>query len=272
MLRLSHQRVSQRRKLPRRKHFDMIADPFAYYMPMLQALPSDPNEVPVSLPVDHSHPVAALLPNSFSSASPTTVTHDNDPEMNELETPSLEWSDHGFSLESGLTPGACTMCKTVDPLVRPVRPVWEDIPRPIWNASMEGGSRLSRETTVVEPCFAMAEQSNTADRETHDAEPTPVKMQDLKGIPIEPHSLIPVGVHWEIEVEERWIWKWTTERVLMFLRQIGLDMYQDSFRKENIDGEVLMDFDDKACDELGIKSMHRKKLLRRIRASGLCAL
>jgi len=56
----------------------------------------------------------------------------------------------------------------------------------------------------------------------------------------------------------------TVEDVCFFLVTHGLDMYQEAFRKERVDGEILQDLDEEGCKELGVKHLHIKKLLRRV--------
>lgn len=54
------------------------------------------------------------------------------------------------------------------------------------------------------------------------------------------------------------------DAVCNFLTVNGLSMYADVFRKNSVDGKVLIGLDEKQCGDLGVKSLHVKKLLRRI--------
>merc|ERR1712224_498511 len=44
------------------------------------------------------------------------------------------------------------------------------------------------------------------------------------------------------------------DAVCNFLVENGLGTYSDAFRKEGVDGEILMDLDQEGCRELGVKS------------------
>jgi ubiquitin len=54
----------------------------------------------------------------------------------------------------------------------------------------------------------------------------------------------------------------STTEVCKFLRASGLGMYQQAFQREGVDGEILQDLDEAGCQELGVKSLHQKKLFR----------
>merc|ERR1712178_621350 len=72
-----------------------------------------------------------------------------------------------------------------------------------------------------------------------------------------------------IYAEENWAWKWSSEKVASWLDESELGMYKEAFKKEGVDGEGLLDLDEECCKtDLGVKSMHLKKLLRLI--GGLC--
>jgi hypothetical protein len=38
----------------------------------------------------------------------------------------------------------------------------------------------------------------------------------------------------------------------------------ESFEANGVDGELLLDLSNEACDELGVKHLHRKMLLREV--------
>jgi len=54
----------------------------------------------------------------------------------------------------------------------------------------------------------------------------------------------------------------SVEQVCAFMVQHNLGMYEDAFRRESVDGEILKHLDEDGCRELGVKVLHRKKLLR----------
>ncbi|CAE8600012.1 unnamed protein product [Polarella glacialis] len=54
----------------------------------------------------------------------------------------------------------------------------------------------------------------------------------------------------------------SVHEVCGFFAANGLAMYEAQLRQEQVDGQVLMDLDEEGCLELGIKALHRKKLLR----------
>lgn len=57
------------------------------------------------------------------------------------------------------------------------------------------------------------------------------------------------------------------QQVADFMIDIGLDMYAKMFRELRVDGEVLCDLDHAVLHELGVKTLHRKKILRRVLAA-----
>jgi len=85
--------------------------------------------------------------------------------------------------------------------------------------------------------------------------PSPRK---FKTTPVEsaPHKVQSVG--------SNDILKMSVDAVCRFLSENGLGMYSASFRAEQVDGEILADLDEKGCQELGVKVLHQKKLLRRV--------
>jgi hypothetical protein len=56
-----------------------------------------------------------------------------------------------------------------------------------------------------------------------------------------------------------------------WLHALGLERYQQVFRDNDIDGEVLADLDDADLERLGVSLGHRKKLLKAIAAFGATA-
>jgi len=58
----------------------------------------------------------------------------------------------------------------------------------------------------------------------------------------------------------------TVQDVCDFFEAHGLGMYVDAVKREHVDGEVLRDLTEEGCEELGVKVLHRKKLLRCIAA------
>jgi len=56
--------------------------------------------------------------------------------------------------------------------------------------------------------------------------------------------------------------------VAQWLHSLGLGCYEDAFRGNDIDGEVLADLDDADLEKLGVSLGHRKKLLKAIAALG----
>merc|ERR1712154_396469 len=60
---------------------------------------------------------------------------------------------------------------------------------------------------------------------------------------------------------------WTVKEVCYWLNRIHLDKYMKAFRDQIIDGSILLrDLDDKMLiNELGIKRLHVKKILREIK-------
>jgi class 3 adenylate cyclase/tetratricopeptide (TPR) repeat protein len=56
--------------------------------------------------------------------------------------------------------------------------------------------------------------------------------------------------------------------VAQWLRDLGLSRYEQVFRDNDIDGEVLADLDDTDLEKLGVSLGHRKKLLKAIAALG----
>jgi hypothetical protein len=54
----------------------------------------------------------------------------------------------------------------------------------------------------------------------------------------------------------------SVDDVCSYLVSVGLGMYQEAFRTENVDGEIFRDLDADGCKELGVKALHQKKLLR----------
>lgn len=59
-------------------------------------------------------------------------------------------------------------------------------------------------------------------------------------------------------------WNMSVDDVCTFLAVNGMGMYEAKVRQEKVDGQVLLDLDEDGCMELGIKSLHRKKLLRQV--------
>jgi class 3 adenylate cyclase len=53
-----------------------------------------------------------------------------------------------------------------------------------------------------------------------------------------------------------------------WLRALGLGRYEQVFRDNDIDGEVLADLDDADLEKLGVSLGHRKKLLKALAALG----
>merc|ERR1719203_1954559 len=58
----------------------------------------------------------------------------------------------------------------------------------------------------------------------------------------------------------------TVDDVCCFFQGHGLGMYVAVVQREHIDGEVLRDLTEDGCKELGVKELHRKKMLRLIAA------
>ncbi len=56
--------------------------------------------------------------------------------------------------------------------------------------------------------------------------------------------------------------------VAQWLQSLGLERYQQTFRDNDIDGEILADLDDADLEKLGVTLGHRKKLLKAIAALG----
>ncbi|HEX5079327.1 MAG TPA: adenylate/guanylate cyclase domain-containing protein, partial [Geminicoccaceae bacterium] len=56
--------------------------------------------------------------------------------------------------------------------------------------------------------------------------------------------------------------------IAQWLRALGLGRYEQAFRDNDIDGEVLADLDDADLEKLGVSLGHRKKLLKAIAALG----
>ncbi len=56
--------------------------------------------------------------------------------------------------------------------------------------------------------------------------------------------------------------------IARWLHALGLERYQEVFRDNDIDGEVLADLDDADLERLGVSLGHRKKLLKAITALG----
>jgi hypothetical protein len=56
--------------------------------------------------------------------------------------------------------------------------------------------------------------------------------------------------------------------IARWLRSLGLARYEQAFRDNDIDGEVLADLDDADLEKLGVSLGHRKKLLKAIAALG----
>ena len=54
--------------------------------------------------------------------------------------------------------------------------------------------------------------------------------------------------------------------IAQWLRSLGLGRYEQAFRDNDIDGEVLADLDDADLEKLGVSLGHRKKLLKAIAA------
>jgi ubiquitin C len=75
---------------------------------------------------------------------------------------------------------------------------------------------------------------------------------DLKQLQSEVQSLADSTVMSQMSVDE----------VVGFFAANGFDMYEQCVRELKVDGEILMDLDEAGCGDLGIKALHRKKLLR----------
>jgi hypothetical protein len=58
----------------------------------------------------------------------------------------------------------------------------------------------------------------------------------------------------------------SVDDVCDFLQLHGLSMYESAIRRECVDGEVLSELSEEGCKDLGIKALHRNKLLRCIAA------
>jgi len=54
----------------------------------------------------------------------------------------------------------------------------------------------------------------------------------------------------------------SVDEVCSYLVSLGLGMYKEAFRREQVDGESFPDLDVEGCKELGVKALHRKKLMR----------
>jgi hypothetical protein len=56
--------------------------------------------------------------------------------------------------------------------------------------------------------------------------------------------------------------------VAQWLQSLGLGRYEQTFRDNDIDGEVLVDLDEADLEKLGVSLGHRKKLLKAIAGLG----
>jgi mitogen-activated protein kinase kinase kinase len=57
--------------------------------------------------------------------------------------------------------------------------------------------------------------------------------------------------------------EWDEARVSEWLRSFNCGQYVETFRKHNIDGQILLELNDDRLMEIGIKKIGPKKLLRR---------
>jgi hypothetical protein len=60
---------------------------------------------------------------------------------------------------------------------------------------------------------------------------------------------------------------WSEGEVIRWLMDVAggkLAYLIDSFESNGVDGELLLDLSNEACDELGVKHLHRKMLLREV--------
>jgi hypothetical protein len=55
-----------------------------------------------------------------------------------------------------------------------------------------------------------------------------------------------------------------------WLRELGLERYEQNFRESDVDTDILADLTDTDLEELGIPLTHRKKLLKAIAALAGC--